>query len=163
MLQKRFHWPRLTTGQWITAAVIAFIVVAVFSDVGNSLRQISSGEGPPHAQLNGSFPSAPLTVGRRAGFAFALDDTSGGAMDPACVGGNLSPEFEVLKVTMLGTPAGSWRHNRACGDILETNSTVPVVITVVPLHPGTFSLHLLPQEHARRVGSGTKGEVTVRP
>lgn len=162
MTRPKLQFPRLSVGQWITAGVITFIAVAAFSDVGISLHQISAGEGAPQAQLNGSFPSAVLQVGHRSTFAFALDDTAGGALDPACVGGNLSPEFKVLKVTMLGTPASSWRDNRSCGDILETNSTVPVVITVVPLHPGTYIVHVLPQVHAKRVGSGTKGEVRVR-
>lgn len=142
--------------------MILFIVVAVFSDVLTSLKQAGPGQGPPQAQLNGQLPSSPLSVGQRTTFEFGLDDTAGGAMDPACVGGNLTPEFKVLKVTFLGSPGSSWRHDRSCGQILEPNSTVPVEITLVPLHPGTFGLQLQPQENAKRVGAGTKGNVTVR-
>jgi hypothetical protein len=159
----KFELPRLTAGQWITAAVIIFIVVAVFSDVLNSLKQAGPLEGPPQAQLNGQLPSSPLSVGKRTTFDFGLDDTAGGAMDPACVGANLTPEFKVLKVTFLGSPGSSWRHNRSCGEILEPNSTVPVEITLVPLHAGTYALRLQPQVNAKRVGTGTKGEVTVLP
>jgi hypothetical protein len=162
MRPPKVQLPTLSAGQWITAAVIAFIVAAIFADVITSRREINSGEGPPKAQLSGKLPMRPLTVGRRTTFDFTLDDTAGGAMEPACVGGNLTPEFKVLRVTILRSPASSWSDNRSCGDILETNSTVPVVITVVPLHPGTYGVRLLPHEKARRVGSGTTGEVTVR-
>lgn len=159
----RLQVPRLTTGQWITAAVILFIVVAVFSDVITSLEQVRSGQGPPQAQLNGSLPSGRLRVGVQATFDFALDDTAGGAIDPACVGGNLAGEFRIVGVTFLGTPGSSWRDGRSCGQILETGSVVPVVITVIPLHPGTYTISVVPQEGPRRVGSGTRGTVRVGP
>jgi hypothetical protein len=159
----KFQLPRLSTGQWITAAVILFIVVAVFFDVITSLKEVSSGEGTPQAELNGKLPTGGLKVGDRASFIFALDATAGGAMDPACVGGNLSPEFKVLRVTFLGSPGSGWRNGRSCGGILETGSEVPVVITVIPLHPGDYSVKLVPQEDAKRVGSGTSATVSVSP
>lgn len=143
--------------------MIVFIVVAVFSDVITSLKEVSSGEGAPRAQLNGALPTGSLQVGHRNAFTFALDDTAGGAMDPACVGGNLAGEFKVVRVTFLGTPGSEWRDGRSCGEILETNAVVPVVITVIPLHPGTYSVKMVPQENGKRVGSGTSGKVTVRP
>ena len=141
--------------------MILFIVVAVFSDVITSLKQVSSGEGPPQAQLNGKLPTSGLQVGHKNALTFALDDTAGGAMDPACVAGNLSPEFQVVRVTFLGTAGGKWQDNRSCGGILEANAVVPVVITVIPLHPGTYSLRLVPQAGRKKAGSGTSGEVTV--
>lgn len=141
--------------------MILFIVVAVFADVITSLKEVSSGEGPPQAQLNGTISSTSLRVGQRSAFTLALDDTAGGAMDPACVAGNLSPEFKVLRVTFLGTAGGKWVDGRSCGGILEANAVVPVVITVIPLHPGTYSLKLVPQAGRKQVGSGTSGEVTV--
>jgi hypothetical protein len=143
--------------------VILFIVVAVFSDVITSMKEVSSGEGTPQAQLNGKLPTGGLKVGVRTAFVFALDDTAGGAMDPACVGGNLAPEFQVLRVTFLGSPGSVWRDGRSCGGILETNSEVPVVITVIPLHPGDYSVNLVPQEGSKRVGSGTSATVSVSP
>ncbi len=152
--------PQLSSGQWITVGVIAFIVVAIFFDVANGLRQLHS-DGPPQAQLNGTLPHQPLVVGRETSFQLALDDTAGGAMNPACVGGNLTPEFKVVKVTFLGSRGSSWAHARSCGAILETNSTVPVVISVVPRSPGTYSLSLRPQQGSKRVGSGTKGVVRI--
>jgi hypothetical protein len=161
--ERKLQFPRLSTGQWITAAVILFIVVAVFSDVITSMKEVSSGEGAPQAQLNGKLPTGGLTVGARASFILALDDTAGGAMDPACVGGNLAPEFKVLRVTFLGSPGTMWRNGRSCGGILESGSEVPVVITVVPLHPGNYGVDLLPQEGAKRVGSGTSSTVAVSP
>ncbi|MGB9482885.1 MAG: hypothetical protein WCB86_03205, partial [Candidatus Dormiibacterota bacterium] len=161
MTPPRFQLPRLTTGQWITLGVILFIAVAVFSDVLISLKEVSSGEGPPQAQLNGKLPTSALRVGQRNAFTFALDDTAGGAMDPACVAGNLSPEFKVVRVTFLGTAGGHWLDNRSCGGILEANAVVPVVITVIPLHPGSFSLKLVPQAGTKRAGSGTSGVVKV--
>ena len=163
MGERKLRFPRLSTGQWITAAVILFIVVAVFSDVITSMKEVSSGEGAPQAQLNGKLPTGGLKVGARASFILALDDTAGGAMDPACVGGNLVPEFRVLRVTFLGSPGSTWRNGRSCGGILETGSEVPVVITVVPRHPGDYGVSLLPQEGPKRAGSGTGGRVTVSP
>jgi hypothetical protein len=161
--ERKLRFPRLSTGQWITAAVIIFIVVAVFSDVITSMKEVSSGEGAPQAQLNGKLPAGGLKVGARASFILALDDTAGGAMDPACVGGNLAPEFRVLRVTFLGSPGTRWRNGRSCGGILESGSEVPVVITVVPLHPGNYGVNLRPQEGSKRVGSGTASTVTVSP
>jgi len=161
MRPPRFQLPRLTTGRWITLGVIVFIVVAVFSDVLTSIKTVNTGAGPPQAQLNGRLPTSTLRVGQRTAFTFALDDTAGGAMDPACVAGNLSPEFEVIRVTFLGTAGAGWSHNRSCGGILEANAVVPVVITVIPLHPGTFSLTLTPEAGHRQVGSGTSGLVKV--
>ncbi|HUY24272.1 MAG TPA: hypothetical protein VMV09_03065 [Candidatus Saccharimonadales bacterium] len=163
MGERKLWFSRLSTGQWITAAVILFIVVAVFFDVITSMKEISSGEGAPQAQLNGNLPTGGLKVGARASFVLALDDSAGGAMDPACVGGNLAPEFKVLRVTFLGTPGSTWRNGRSCGGILETGSEVPVVIMVVPLHPGNYGVSLHPQEGSKRVGSGTGGTVTVSP
>jgi hypothetical protein len=157
------QFPRLSTGQWITTAVIVFIVVAVFSDVITSMKEVSSGEGTPQAQLNGKLPTKGLKVGARGNFIFALDDTAGGAMDPACVGGNLAPEFKVVRVTFLGSPGSGWRNGRSCGGILEPGSEVPVVITVVPIHPGDYGVKLQPQEDSKRVGSGTSGTVSVSP
>ncbi|HEY6537882.1 MAG TPA: hypothetical protein VI138_02440 [Candidatus Dormibacteraeota bacterium] len=161
MAWSRLRPPRLSTGQWITLGVIAFIVVAVFSDVGISLREVSSGEGPPQAQLNGRLPTSPLRVGQRSALTLALDDTAGGALDPACVAGNLTPEFQVVRVTFLGTEGGHWRDDRSCGGILEANAEVPVVLTVIPLHPGTYTVRLLPESGAKRAGTGTTGEVKV--
>jgi len=46
---------------------------------------------------------------------------------------------------------------------LEPGSEVPVVIMVVPLHPGDYGVKLQPQEDSKRVGSGTSGTVTVSP
>jgi len=143
--------------------VVIFIVVAVFSDVITSLHQVSSGMGPPQAQLNGKLPTAALRVGQRSAFTFALDDRAGGALDPACVGGNLTPAFRVVKVTFLGIPASHWRDGQSCGEILEANAVVPVVITVIPLFAGSYSLTLVPQSGRKRAGPGTSGEVTVRP
>ncbi len=157
----QLHLPRLSTGKWITFGVILFIVVAVFADVITSLKEVSSGEGAPQAELNGTLPTSGLQVGQRGSFTFALDDTAGGAMDPACVGGNLTPEFKVLRVTFLGTSGGKWADNQSCGGILEAGAVVPVVITVIPLHPGVYSLKLIPQAGRKRAGSGTSGEVTV--
>jgi len=142
--------------------VIVFIVVAVFFDVITSLKEVSSGQGPPQAQLNGKLPTGALQVGHRSSFTFALDDTAGGAMDPACLGGNLTPEFQVVRITFLGTAGGPWRDDRSCGGILEAGAVVPVVITVIPLHPGTYRLRLVPQVGGKPAGSGTSGEVTVR-
>lgn len=141
--------------------MIIFIVVAVFSDVITSLEQVRSGEGSPHAQLNGTLPAVRLRIGVKTAFDFALDDTAGGAIDPACVGGNLAPEFKVVQVTFLGTPGSPWRGGRSCGQILESGSVVPVVITVIPLHPGTYTVTVLPQEGRRRIGSGTTGTIRV--
>ncbi|MGA9920591.1 MAG: hypothetical protein WBR23_04955 [Candidatus Dormiibacterota bacterium] len=163
MTPPRFQLPRLTTGQWITLGVILFIAVAVFSDVLISLKEVSSGEGPPQAQLNGKLPTSALRVGQRNAFTFALDDTAGGAMDPACVAGNLTPEFKVVRVTFLGTAGGHWLDNRSCGGILEANAVVPVVITVIPLHPGSFRLKLVPKAGTKRAGSGSSGVVKVDP
>ncbi len=157
----RFSVPRLTTGQWLVTVVVAFIVAATFSDVISSLGKVAS-QGPPQAELNGRLPSGPLTVGSRATLTLALDDTQGSALDPACVGGNLVPEFRVVSVTFLGSAGSRWHSGRSCGAILETGSTVPVLITVVPLHPGTYGVRLWPQQGRRRAGSGTQGEVTVR-
>lgn len=161
--EPKFQIPRLSTGQWITVAVVLFIVVAVFSDVITSMKEVSSGQGVPQAQLNGKLATGGLRVGARASFVFALDDTAGGAMDPACVGGNLVPEFKVVRVTFLGSPGGAWRDGRSCGGILEPGSVVPVVITVIPLHPGNYVVKLLPEEGSKRVGSGTGGTVSVSP
>jgi len=157
----KFQLPRLSTGQWITLGVIAFIVVAVFSDVITSLKEVSSGEGAPQAQLNGKLPTTPLQVGHRNALTFALDDTGGGTMDPACVAGNLTPEFRVVKVTFLGTTGSVWQNDRSCGGILEANAVVPVVITVVPIKPGTYHLDLIPKSGSKKAGSGTSGDVTV--
>ncbi|MGH7693003.1 MAG: hypothetical protein ACREOA_09870 [Candidatus Dormibacteria bacterium] len=157
----RLQFPRLTPGKWITLAVIAFILVASAFDTINSLKQASSGEGPPQAQLNGKLPSGDFRVGHRSTLTFALDDTAGGAMSPACVGGNLTSEFKVLRVTFLGSAGSEWRHGRSCGGTLETNSVVPVVIIVLPLHPGSYTLRLRPQVKGKRAGSGTEGQVTV--
>jgi hypothetical protein len=158
----KFRLPRLSTGQWITFGVIVFIVVAVFSDVITSLKEVSSGQGPPQAQLNGKLPGTSLQVGHRNALTFALDDTAGGALDPACVAGNLTPEFKVVKVTFLGTAGGIWKDDRSCGGILEANAVVPVVITVIPLKAGIYHLDLIPKSGSRRAGSGTSGDVTVR-
>jgi hypothetical protein len=141
--------------------VILFIAVAVFADVLTSLKEVSSGEGPPQAQLNGKLPTSDLRVGQRNSLTFALDDSAGGAMDPACVSGNLSPEFKVVRVTFLGTAGSKWQGDRSCGGILEAGAEVPVVITIIPLHPGTYSLKLVPQAGHKRAGSGTSGRVTV--
>ncbi|MGH7667581.1 MAG: hypothetical protein ACREN1_09800 [Candidatus Dormibacteria bacterium] len=157
----RLQFPRLTPGKWITLAVIAFILIASVFDTINSLKQATTGEGPPQAQLNGKLPRGDFRVGQRGTLTFALDATSGGAMSPACVGGNLTPEFKVLRVTFLGTAGSEWRHGRSCGGTLETNSVVPVVITLVPLHPGSYTLRLQPQVNGKRAGSGTEGQVTV--
>ncbi|MGH7639768.1 MAG: hypothetical protein ACREOL_02490 [Candidatus Dormibacteria bacterium] len=157
----RFRLPRLSAGRWLTLAVIAFIVIAVFFDTITSLKEVRSGDGPPQAQLNGVMPQAKLVVGQASTLTFALDDISGGAMSPACVGGNLTPEFRVLKVTFLGTAAGRWADNRSCAGIVETNATVPVVITVVPLRAGTYTVKLYPQVGRKRTGRGTSGEIAV--
>ncbi|MGH7643875.1 MAG: hypothetical protein ACRENX_12855 [Candidatus Dormibacteria bacterium] len=162
MNRASFQLPRLSTGQWITFGVILFIVVAVFADVITSLKEVSSGEGPPQAQLNGKLSTSALEVGHRGNLTLALDDTAGGAMDPACVYGNLSPEFKVLKVTFLGTAGGQWQHNRSCGGILEAGAAVPVVITLIPLHRGTYTVKLVPTAGGRKAGTGTTGLVTVR-
>lgn len=143
--------------------MILFIVVAVFFDVITSLKEVSSGEGPAQAQLNGKLPDTPLQVGHRNAFTFALDDTAGGAMNPACVAGNLSPAFKVVRVTFLGTAGGRWQNDRSCGGILEANAVVPVVITVIPEKAGVFHLSFLPKSGSKRAGSGTSGSVTVKP
>jgi len=140
---------RLSAGRWLIAAAITLIVLAVLAGVLASLKQTNTGEGPRQARLQGSLPLRPLTVGRPATFHLTLDDKGGTALDPACVGGDLTPEFTVLQVTILDSPASSWSHDRSCGDILEGNSKVKVVITVMPLHPGTYTVRLLPQERAR--------------
>ncbi|MGH7758897.1 MAG: hypothetical protein ACREN7_06275 [Candidatus Dormibacteria bacterium] len=161
MPQHRFSIPRLTPAQWLIGAVVLFIIVATFFEVISSLGKVSP-QGAPQAELNGRLPTAPLQMNRLARFTLALDASSGSALDPACVGGNLRPEFEVVSVTFLGTPGSRWKAGRSCGEILETGSTVPIVVTVIPLHPGDYTVKLWPQSGSRRAGSGTEGEISVR-
>ncbi len=156
--------PRPTVGQWVLLAVAVLVVVAVFADVLTTLpKTLVSGTGPPAAQLNGRLPGQPLVVGRPATIVLALVVTGGGTMSPACVAGNLTPLFEVVRTTMLGTSAGRWRDGESCAGILEPQATAPVVITVIPRYAGRYTLRLYPTVKGRRVGSGTTGVVVVRP
>jgi len=69
--------------------VIVFIVVAVFSDVITSMKEVSSGEGTPQAQLNGKLPTRGLKVGARGSFTFGAPEAAGTTADHA--GGSWSP------------------------------------------------------------------------
>ncbi|MGA9776015.1 MAG: hypothetical protein WBU92_08875 [Candidatus Dormiibacterota bacterium] len=153
----------MSAGRLLVVAVIAFLSVSAVADVVTSIGTVGKSGGPPKAQLDGSLGSSVLTVGRPARLTFGLFLASGGAMDPACIGANLTPEFKVVQVTFLNAPGSSWAGNESCGQILETNSTIPIVITVVPLHPGDFTIAALPKVRDRTVGSGPSGQVSVRP
>lgn len=142
--------------------VIAFLAISAFVDVVTSLGSINKSSGPPKAQLGGAVGGYSMIVGREERLAFGLYLASGSAMSPACIGANLTPEFRVVKVTFLGSRGSSWRHDESCGGILETNSTIPVVISVVPLHAGDYTLHFEPKVLARRVGDVVTGQVLVR-
>lgn len=154
--------PRVSAGRLLVVAVIAFLSISAVVDVVTSLGSIQGPGGPPKAQLDGRFGATQLTVGHRAQLSFGLFLATGSAMDPACIGANLTPEFKVLRVTFLGSPGTAWKHNESCGQILETNSTIPIVITVVPIHPGDYTLEALPKVNQRTVGSGPRGTVLVR-
>ncbi len=147
----------------LVVAVIAFLSVSAVVDVLTSIGSVGGSAGPPRAQLDGNLNLSGLRVGRPARLTFGLFLASGGAMDPACVGANLSPEFQVVRVTFLNSPGSRWADNESCGQILETNSTIPVVITVVPRYPGDFSIAARPKVHSRNVGPGPRGTVSVRP
>jgi hypothetical protein len=136
--------------------------ISAFVDVVTSLGSIDKNSGPPKAQLGGAVGSYTMTVGKQQRLAFGLYLASGSAMSPACVGANLTPEFRVVKVTFLGSKGSSWHDDESCGGILETNSTIPVVISVVPLHPGDYTLHFEPKVRQRRVGDIVTGRVLVR-
>ncbi|HUY96459.1 MAG TPA: hypothetical protein VMW47_02375 [Verrucomicrobiae bacterium] len=153
----------VSAGQWALIAVVALVLVAVVGDVLTSLpKSLSAGRGAPRAQLNGRLPVAPLRVGQPATFDLALVVTAGGAMSPACVAGNLTPAFRVVRVTVFASASRPWRDGESCAGILEAQATAPVVITVVPRFPGRYAVHLYPAVGQRRVGSGTGGTVTIR-
>lgn len=155
--------PRMSAGRLLVVAVIAFLSISAVIDVVTSLGSVGRSSGPPKAQMGGQIAGQAMAVGRASRLTLSLFLASGSAMDPACVGANLSPEFRVVRVTFLGTSGTRWSDNESCGQVLETNSTIPIVITVVPLHPGDFTVHAVPKVHRRRVGTGPTGEVLVRP
>lgn len=143
-------------------AVIAFLSISAVVDVVSSLGSIQGNGGTPKAQLDGQFAAGRFTVGHQIELTFGLYLASGGAMDPACIAANLTPEFQVLRVTFLGSPGSPWKNNESCGQILESHSTIPIVITAIPLHAGDYSLKALPKVKQRTVGSGPHGTVLVR-
>ncbi|MHB1527171.1 MAG: hypothetical protein ACYCZN_13005 [Candidatus Dormibacteria bacterium] len=153
--------PRLSAGQLLAVGAIAFLAVSAFVDVLTSIGQVSASPGPPKAQLGGQVDGLRMTVGREARLTFDLFLGSGHAMSPACVGANLTPEFKVVKVTFLGTPGGRWRADESCGGILETGSTIPIVIYVIPQHPGDYRIRVQPKVNTATVGVGTSGTVSV--
>ena len=151
----------MSAGMMLVVGVIAFLSVSAVVDVLTSIGSVGGSAGPPRAQLDGNLNLKGLTVGRPARLAFGLYLASGSAMDPACVGANLSPEFHVVRVTFLNSPGSRWSGNESCGQILETNSTIPVVITVIPRYPGNFTIAARPKVRSRDVGTGPKGTVSV--
>ena len=152
----------LRPGHWVLVGFLVLMVAAVFADVATSLPGAVAGGHGAGASLDGRYPTAPLRVGRPTLLVFALTDTGGTTLTPACVAGNLSPAFRVLRVTFLGTPASTWRDGRSCAGILEPHSTVPVQLTVVPRFPGRFTVVLRPAAGRRPVGPGNRGTLLVR-
>ncbi len=142
--------------------MIAFLAISAFVDVATSLGSIGKNSGPPKAQLGGALGSYQMTAGREQRLALGLFLAAGSAMSPACIGGNLTPEFRVVKVTFLGSPGSRWHDGESCGGILETNSTIPIVISVIPLHAGDYTVRLEPKVKSRRVGNVVTGHVLVR-
>lgn len=157
----RVREPRMSAGMLLVVAVIAFLSISAVVDVLTSIGSVGKSAGPPRAQLDGNLNLSGLRVGRPARITFGLYLASGGAMDPACVGADLSPEFKVVRVTFLNSPGSPWADNESCGQILETNSTIPVVITVIPRYPGDFSISARPKVRSRTVGTGPQGRVSV--
>ncbi len=153
----------LRPGQWALLVVVGLLVAAIFADVATSLDGAVHHGGAAGASLDGRYPTAPLRVGRPAVLVFALTDTGQTTLSPACVTGNLTPAFRVLRVTFLGTPASPWHSGRSCAGILEPNATVPVQLTVVPRFPGRYTVRLRPAAGSRALGSGSRGTVLVRP
>jgi hypothetical protein len=153
----------MSAGMMLVVAVIAFLSVSAVVDVLTSIGSVGGSGGPSRAQLDGNLNLTGLRVGHPARLTFGLYLASGSAMDPACVGANLSPEFQVVRVTFLNSPGSRWSGDESCGQILETNSTIPVVITVIPRYPGNFSIAARPKVRSRDVGPGPRGTVSVRP
>ncbi|MHB8394977.1 MAG: hypothetical protein ACYDC5_10835 [Candidatus Dormibacteria bacterium] len=154
--------PRLSAGQLLAVAVIAFLALSAFVDVVTSFGSIGKNSGAPRAQLGGVLGGVQMTVGQESHLAFGLYVASGSAMSPACIGANLTPEFRVVKVTFLGSEGTRWKDGESCGGILETNSTIPVVISVVPLHPGDYGLEVEPKVLKRTVGDVVRADILVR-
>lgn len=142
--------------------VIAFLTLSAFVDVLTSFGSLGKNAGPPKAQLGGVLGGVQMTVGQESHLTFSLYLASGAAMSPACIGANLTPEFKVVKVTFLGSHGTPWKDGESCGGILETNSTIPVVISVVPLHPGNYGLEVAPKVLKRTVGDRVQGDILVR-
>ncbi|HUY60695.1 MAG TPA: hypothetical protein VMW49_02360 [Candidatus Dormibacteraeota bacterium] len=159
----RHSFPALRPGQWALLGFVVLVVAAVFADVAASLPGAVHRGGPASASLDGRYPAAPLRVGQSAVLVFALTDTGGTTLSPACVTGNLTPAFRVLRVTFLGTAASPWRGGRSCAGILEPHSTVPVQLTVVPRFPGRYAVVLRPAAGSRVIGVGNRGTLVVRP
>lgn len=141
--------------------MILFLGGSAVFEVLTTIGSVGRSSSPVNAQLGGPIGSFPMVVGRESQVTLSLYLASGTQMSPACVGGNLSPEFKVTQVTFLGSPGSAWTHNESCGGILETNSTVPVVISLVPLHAGDFSIHVAPKVRRKTVGSARNGEIRV--
>jgi len=141
--------------------VILFLGGSAVFEVLTTIGSVGHSSSPLNAQLGGPIGTFPMVVGRESKLTLNLYLASGTEMAPACVGGNLSPEFRVTQVTFLGSPGSAWKHNESCGGILETNSTVPVVISVVPLHAGDFTVHIAPKVRLKTVGSARKGDIRV--
>lgn len=153
--------PRLSAGQLLAVGVIAFLAISAFVDVAASIGKVGANSGPPQGQMGGRVDGLKMSVGQEARLTFDLFLGSGGAMSPACIGANLTPEFKVVKVTFLGSPGGQWRNDESCGGILETGSTIPIVIYVVPQYPGDYSIRVRPKVRALTVGVGTGGTISV--
>ena len=153
--------PKLSAGQFIVIGVFLFLAVSAVVDVVTSIGNVDHSSSHVTAQLGGAIGSFGMVVGHQSKLVLNLNLSSGTEMSPACVGGNLSPEFRVTKVTYLGSPGTAWKDNESCGGILETSSTVPVVISVVPLHAGDFDVRLVPKVRLRTVGSALKGDIRV--
>jgi hypothetical protein len=139
------------------------LAISAFVDVITSAGSLGKSSGPPKAQMGGAIGGAVMHVGKESRLAFGLYLAAGGAMSPTCIGGNLTPEFRVVKVTFLGAPGSAWRDDESCGGILESNSTIPIVIYLVPLHPGDFTVSVEPKVLKKRVGDVVSGLVSVRP
>jgi hypothetical protein len=153
--------PRVSAGRLLAVAVIAFLAISAVIDVATSIGKVGASSGPPKAQLGGQVDGITMRVGRESRLTFDLYLGSGDAMSPACIGANLTPAFRVVKVTFLGSPGGGWRHDESCGGILETGSTIPIVIYVVPRYPGDYSIRVRPKVLAKTVGVGTGGTISV--
>ena len=153
--------PRLSAGQLLAVGVIAFLAVSAVVDVLTSIGKVGTSSGPPKAQLGGKVDGLRMTVGRESRLTFDLFLGSGDAMSPTCIGANLTPEFKVVKVTFLGSPGGRWQDDESCGGILETGSTIPIVIYVIPQYPGDYSIRVRPKVHSETVGVGTGGTISV--